>query len=313
MSVYVWPSLIGLIFKLFILIYAAQGRKTSTTLLFLIMVFACHNLIEFIGYIRFLDDQTVAALFRTYYVATIVLLTTLPVHAFFVTKTLADNRAALYGLGTAAAALIVAVLFSDTIIAGNYSIGYSLTAIKGPYYSTFALFLIVALASNAGVLLRGYLRAENQKDSMRCLYSLVALTPLLVTFAFGIIFKVIGVQINLAGVLPLATAFFLFVILKTESKHQLTDIRRFIPFSPERKTSQEILRLLDTYAQNSNQTESFQQLRNGIEREAIHYTLEKCNDNVTQATKMMGLQNRSTLYSMMKRLGIDASKRSENT
>jgi DNA-binding NtrC family response regulator len=66
--------------------------------------------------------------------------------------------------------------------------------------------------------------------------------------------------------------------------------------------------LTDNYAQNSNKPGAFAELRDGLERQAILYTLEKCENNVSKATEMMGLQNRSTLYSMMKRLEISPTE-----
>ncbi len=309
MSVYVLPSLIGLIFKLFILVYAAKDKKISATILFLIMVFACHNLIEFVGYIQFLDEKTVSFLFRTYYVATIILLALLPIHSLYTTRALTSNRVFSTGIAVVTFALIIQILFTNLIIAGNFSIGYSLTAVEGPYFMQFALFLIFALASSVWILARGYKQAEHELDTMRSLYSMAAMAPLLVVLSAGIAFKIAGINVNFAGLLPLATTFFVFLILKTESKHQLTDIRRFIPFSKERRASMEILRLMDNYAQNSSQVDSYQELRNGIERQAIQYTLEKCDHNITQAAKMMGLQNRSTLYSMIKRLDIEIQDR----
>jgi len=305
MSVYVLPSLIGLMFKLFILAYAAKDKKFSASLLFLIMVFACHNLIEFVGYIQFLDEQTVSVLFRTYYVATVIMLASLPIHAIFITQSMNHHRGMALVVGSVAAALVTAILFTDLIIAGNFSIGYSLTAVEGPHFLLFALFLAATLISSVAILTRGYLKAQEQLDSTRSVYSLAAIMPVVLVLGIGIVFKIVGVNVNFAGALPIATTFFVFLILKTESKHQLMDVRRFIPFSRERQASLEILRLMDKYSQSSSEIDSYQELRNGIEREAIRYTLEKCDHNITRAAKMMGLQNRSTLYSMLKRLEIN--------
>lgn len=309
MSVYVLPSLLGLLFKLFILVYAVKDKRISATILMLILVFACHNLIEFVGYIQFLDEKTVSALFRAYYVATIVILAVIPIHSLHTTRTLTDNRVVPAGITVAAAAMIIGVLFTNLIVAGNFSIGYALTAIEGPYFKLFVLFLVLTLASSVWILARGYLNSEKALDSTRSLYSMAALAPLLLVLGFGIVFKIIGVKLNFAGVLPLASTFFVFMILKTESKHQLTDIRRFIPFSKERRASVEILRLMDSYSQCTGDTDAYQELRNGIERQAVQYTLDKCDHNITQAAKMMGLQNRSTLYSMIKRLDIEIQDR----
>ena len=56
----------------------------------------------------------------------------------------------------------------------------------------------------------------------------------------------------------------------------------------------------------------YKELQAGIEKEIINYSLEKCNNNVSATSKMMGLKNRSTLCSMMNRLGIDLGELKEN-
>ena len=54
------------------------------------------------------------------------------------------------------------------------------------------------------------------------------------------------------SLLPIATTLFLFIVLKTESKHQLSDIKRLLPMSLERKTADNFLSMLDTYVKNNN-------------------------------------------------------------
>jgi len=63
--------------------------------------------------------------------------------------------------------------------------------------------------------------------------------------------------------------------------------------------------MLDEYVQNSNKENVYKTLQASIEREIICYSLEKSNNNITHTANMMGLKNRSTLYSMLNRHGID--------
>lgn len=303
MSYYMAPALLGLALKLLILVYALKSRRSDALLISLILVFALHNSIELFGYALLIDGQTVSMLFRSYYVVTIFGLLFICNHAFNTSKL--SLPGANYTLTACALVIGAGIVLSDSIVAGHYSIGYAISAIKGEYYAAFALFCMAALLVAIGSLLLGLRKAINELEANRCIYSLVALAPFALISPIILTFKIFGVDINAAGLTPLATTFFVYVMLKGESDHKLTDIRRFLPFSVERRSAARFLELTDAYAQKVNKTNAFAELRDGIERQAIVYTIEKCDGNISETARMMGLQNRSTLYSMMKRLKID--------
>ena len=204
-----------------------------------------------------------------------------------------------------ASVLALLVLFTDSIVAGNYSIGYAITATTGSHYWLFGLYLFIAFSINVAALLYRYTSAATELESVRCLYSLLALAPVMLVIAIALGLKLLGFQINAAGLGPIATALFLIIVLKGESKHKLTDIRRFLPFSPERKVSSNLMESVDRYIHSDNKANAYKTLQAEIEREIIFYTIDKCDNNISKTTEMMGLKNRSTLYSMMNRLGID--------
>jgi DNA-binding protein Fis len=197
------------------------------------------------------------------------------------------------------------MLFTDSIVAGQYSIGYTMTAIKGALYWFFAAYIFFALLSNFVVIFYGHRTAKSQIDSVRCTYSLLALAPVMLVFIAAIILKVADIEINATGLVPIATTLFLGIILKTESKHKLSDLRRLMPLSPERQTSDNFMSLLDSYIQSSERSNVYKELQAGIEKEIIMYSIKKCDGNISKTTRMMGLKNRSTLYSMMTRLDIN--------
>jgi len=78
-----------------------------------------------------------------------------------------------------------------------------------------------------------------------------------------------------------------------------------MPLSLEKQTTNNFMELLDYYITHKNEDDVFKTIQVGVEREIIFYSLKKCDYNVSKTTKMMGLKNRSTLYSMMNRLDID--------
>jgi len=303
MSVFFAPALASLIFKVFVLSLVVRGGKVSIMFLSLICVFAFHNAIELIGYVQFLNDSSVELYFRPYYVATIYVSMYVLLHGLAISRF--ENTVLTSVLVLIATALSLLVIFTDTIVAGHYSIGYSVSAIEGPFYWVFSLYILITLIASTSALLYRYRSAVSQLESVRCLYSLFALSPLILVSLVVLALKAAEVNINGAVLIPIATAVFLAIVLKGESQHKLSDIRRFLPFSPERAISNNLMELIDGYTHGGNQTDAYKNLHASIEREIIFYTLNKCDNNITRTTQMMGLKNRSTLYSMMNRLEID--------
>jgi len=303
MSVFLLPAMASLILKLFVLFVAVRSRRVSIVFLSLICVFAVHNAIELIGYVQFLNNQSIVALFRLYYVAAVFSVMYILLHGLAISRF--ESTITTIISVVCAGVLSLLLLFTDSVIAGQYSIGYSVTAIKGAYYWLFVAFVLVALSVNIAVLLYRYRSAASQIESIRCLYSLFALSPIFLVSVITIGLKIMDSSINAAALSPIASALFLVIMLKGESKHKLSDIRRFLPFSPEREISSNIMELVDGYVKNAEQADAYKNLQAGIEREIVFYTLGKCDNNVTKTAEMMGLKNRSTLYSMMGRLNID--------
>jgi len=167
---------------------------------------------------------------------------------------------------------------------------------------------LASLLLSSAALIYRYKSSASQLESTRSLYSLFALSPVILACFLAMLFRILEMDINGAGMLPIATTLFLIIVLKGESKHRLSDIRRFLPLSPERAISANVMELVDAYVNQDKKADAYKTLQAGIEKEIICYTLDKCNNNRSQTTEMMGLKNRSTLYSMMKRLEIDHNK-----
>jgi DNA-binding protein Fis len=303
MSIYFAPALAALIFKLFILAYVLRGGRVSIVFLSLIIIFALHNAIEIFGYFNVQRGDSANVYFLLYYVATVYVILYMLLHGLSVSKL--ENKMAVTAFVALSTCLSGLILFTDLIIGGQYSIGYSVTAIKGPYYWGFAAYILITLSSGFFATLLGYKNATSQIDSIRCLHSMLALAPMTLVCAIAMIFKMTDVGVNATGLIPIATTLFLVIVLKTESKHKLSDLRRVMPLSPERQTSNNFMDLLDSYIQSGHRSNVYKELQAGIESEIIMYSIKKCDGNISKTTRMMGLKNRSTLYSMMTRLDMN--------
>ena len=306
MSIFFIPALISLLLKLYVLMKNVARDKISILFLSLIIVFALHNAVELFGYFSLLKNGHVPHFFRPYYVITIYLISYLLLHGLQVAGYI--NRlitSAVLSIATLLAGLIV---FSNLIVEGHVRVSYTVTAIEGQYYSIFSAFIIISLIATTTTLIHGYKNANTSLQSQRCLYSLYALAPIILAFTIAIIGKITQINLTAAGIVPIATTLFLLIILKTESQHQLSDIRKFLPLSLEKKTSNNFMSILDHYMSHQNEENIFKTIQSNVEKEIISYSLEKCDYNVAKTTKMMGLKNRSTLYSMIKRHDINLKK-----
>jgi len=304
MSIFFLPALASLLFKLVILTYVVlKGARVSVVFLALIVVFAIHNSIELIAYFHFMNGEAVGVFFRLYYVATVYVALYILLHGLTVSRM--ENRFVSTALILSTTVLAGLILFTDLVVSGQYSIGYTLTANTGPFYWVLASDLVIVLSCSFITLFLGYRRAKSHLDSVRCVHSLFALTPVILVLLLAIILKIAGVSFNATGLVPIATTIFLIIVLRTESKHKLSDLRRLMPLSAERQISNNIMDLIDVYLKNEDEEFTYKDLQDGLEKEIIHYSLNKCKNNVSQTSYMMGLKNRSTLYSMMNRLGIN--------
>ena len=303
MSVYFIPALISLIFKLLILLYIIRGGKVSTVFLCLIVSFGILNIIELVGYLNASTSQSFELVLRFYYSVIVLAIMFMLLYSLKVAKL--EYTAVITSLAVVATGIVGLIFSTDMIIAGQYSIGYSISAELGNQYWIFAVFLFSSLIASIGVCVYGINTAKKHLDSVRCIYTLIALCPVLLVFFLSTVFKLTQVNVNATGFLAMATTLFLAIVLVTESKHKLSDIRRFLPMSPERKTTNRLMDLLDDYVHNENRPNAYRELQEKIEREVVSYSLKRCDNNVSIATKMMGLKNRSSLYSLIQRLDIN--------
>lgn len=298
MNIYILPALVALVAKLVILFYAQRSPGQSRMFFSLVLILACHNLCEVLIFLEFSSGERYEIL-SAYYVATIWALCFLLIYANEV------SRATILKFKTPLIATSVVItlflVFSNAIIDGGRSIGYVMTAIKGPFYWVFQVFALVMLISTFVLLSAGYKRAKNHLIEIQTLNVLIALAPVMIVCFAIIALMNMGFDINATAVLPLATTLFLLMTLKNEAEHRLTDVRRFLPFSIERKTSNEIM---DIYTQYARDQISYRDSVNQIERLLVLHKYSKSDGNASETAELMGVP-RSSLYSIFNRLRID--------
>jgi len=299
MTIYMIPSILAFIFNCAALIYTSKNSNCSKPFYAMMLVFAPHHCFETILLLDNVKGLQTPYLMKAYYIMTVFSLTTIMAYSLHVSQL---KRSLLNNLIIITSILLaILILFTDKVIAGNQSIVYSTTAIKGSLYPLFQIYSVLGLFAIIATLIRGYRKAESHLIQIRCAYILFAFSPLIICALMILILMSAGVMVNATSILPITISIFLFIVIKGESAHKLTDLRRYMPFSPERQTSQEIMEIYSSYTQDKI---SYRDCMIEIERLLVMSKYSKSGNNASATAKSMGMP-RSSLYSLFNRLKID--------
>lgn len=300
LKIYILPALIALAIKLVVLIISRRNIGHSSVFFTMVLVFACHNVAEVLGFLEYFQGKQVDQLIRWYYVMSVCGLVAILSYSNEVSKLYKKSKTFDLTISALAIAGISLIMFTDTIVMGSEAIGYTVTAIRGEFYWVFQLFSITAYSVIIWCLVSGYRHAADHTTEIQCGFTLLALAPL-IFIAVGVIgLMSIGIKINAAFVMPIGTTLFLLITLKSEATHRLTDIRRHIPFSLERKTANQIMGIFSRYAQDEV---SYREGMNQIEKLLVTHKHDKHGGNVSSTAASMDMP-RSSLYSIFRRLEI---------
>lgn len=299
MILYILPCVIGFLIKGYLLFTARQHRIGDNIFLGLIAVLAVHNLCELFGYLQFFQGEVSEIILRVYYALTVLSLAYISVYAIEVSRLASFKKLAIpiYGI-----ALIFCVVFivTDALVAGSTPTAYTVIAVKGEYYWAFRFFAIMGFMLIIASLVLGYLKSADSVQANQCLYALLALSPIILLGSLVLFLMTLGLHFSIAVIMPLCTAVFVIIIVRSESEHRMTDIRRLLPFSSERRAAQKLIQL---YSSFSIYEKPYREVKEDCERALLLYTLERTGYNVSVSAKILDMK-RSTLYSVCKRLDI---------
>lgn len=306
MSYLFLPAAIALLIKVFILFVAKKKNHRSTFFLPLVCILACHNLCEVLGFFEFSESGSLSFLLNVYYAITAFVVFIIYLYSKEISRFKGRfiDSAAQYVALAVTSILSLLILFSDFVIAGDKSIGYIITAVKGDYYFVFQLFILTMIVAIISELVNGYRKADTHITQIQCVISIIALGPLFLVGIITMACLYFGVELSGAVLFPVATTLFLLIMLMSESKHKLTDVRRFVPFSPENSTANEIITIFDRYAYDDIE---YREAVGDIEKLLVTYKYQKNGGNASTTAKLMGMP-RSSLYSIFNRLKIEPKK-----
>ncbi len=299
------PALISFSIKWFFLLASRDSLKSGnfTTLL---AVCALHSLCEVFTFGSFLLGADAELLFRFYYVA----LTWWVTYSFIYASEASRTFSSIIHNIAISISIIITLLFvfSDIIISGYYYNGYSLTAHKEQGYWIFQIHALVFIFTSLGILAKeAFFTKTTPESKTQSFFVFWALLTPFLSLAALIITMQMGYKVNALMIIPVTTAIFFLLIIKSEPEHDLTDFKRFIPFSPENRFARKMNRLaIDSFKEKTgikDSTSEFQKL-------LLEYQKNKgCNKH--QAAKNLGI-SQSTFYSKLSALEVEWKDKRKN-
>ncbi len=204
-------ALFGVILKTLIL--AQIDTRTRITLAFvaLTLLFILQNAFEFLGYWTFESDQALAYLFIDGLMISLIF--TAPAAIHFIARTI-GNRIAM---ATVPVLLLFGCVLTYLLIAGDVvltyeHVGYTIVSVPGPAYGLFQLYVIAAVSIAVASLVFGLLN-KNREIHTRSKILLIAFTPIFLVSLGVNLFKILGFNSSTAILMPLASTFFIWVLM----------------------------------------------------------------------------------------------------
>lgn len=205
-------ALIGVILKLIILFNVSIKSKIAESFVVVCIVLLVQNVSEFLGYLTYSTSESLSFAFvhaymiALYFIFPSALVLALTLVEF---KYLRSAKLFLYGI----AGLISVAHFAGYIIDGIKFIGWSAVTTPGSYYWAAIGFIVLSALSTLVVLFYHYIANSNFEIRSRSKVNLMAIAPMFGVVIVVALFRLAGFESSTAISLPLATIYFLFVML----------------------------------------------------------------------------------------------------
>ena len=297
MNFFVIPVLVALFVKLAAIIFASTSGIRSKGLFIFIGGLAFHNLCE-LGVFLAQGEPGVYAqtVMRAYYGVSFILVALACSWSMEVASLKSDPTikviVQVVWLGAICGAILVVT--TNLIVAGAQSFTVTMTAIRGEYYAFFRIVAATALVTSGYILIRGIVEAGYEHERARCWRMLIAYTPLVLGALTILVLMNYDMQINAVAILPIASTFFLLVIIYSERKHSMTDMRRLIPGTKERQIMDSIQEEFLNYSNEMQYDESIKK----IQKLMVEYAFEKNDHKVKPTAEAIGM-GKTRLYKMI--------------
>lgn len=205
-------ALIGILIKLAILFNVSIKSKIAQSFVVVCTLFLLQNVSEFLAYFTYFPSEQLSVMFihiymnTLYFIMPAILVLALTLVEF---RHLKVAKIGLYGM----ASLLTLAHFGGYLVVGVKFLQWTAITTPGEYYWVVQAFLAVNVAATLGVLGVNVLANNNFEVRSRCKVNLLAFAPIFLVVVLVMLFRLAGFESSTAVSLPLATIFFLFVML----------------------------------------------------------------------------------------------------
>lgn len=210
----------ALIFKVLLLFQVKIFSKQTSTFVAITLLFILQNSIESMGFLVGYQTEAASLLFIHLYDA---LLCIICVALIYLATTAYETSfgKGLFIISILAALGVISIQLSGQLIAGVQLHADTATSLPGPLYGVFLAFILSSLVAVMALLSAGSVFGKPQSSS-RCRMLLLGLAPLLLVGIAIAILRAFGVDASAAKLVPLATTFFVAVVLLDEKSEYVS-------------------------------------------------------------------------------------------
>jgi len=205
-------ALIGILLKLTILFNVSVKSKIAQSFVVVCIFFLLQNVSEFLAYFTYLPSEQLSVMFVHIYMNTLyfifpsILILALTLVEF---KHLTAAKIALYGM----ASMVTLGHLNGLVMESVKFLQWTAITTPGEYYWLAMAFIILNVAVTLIVLVANNIANSNFEIRNRCRVNLFAFVPIFLVACLVMLFRLAGFESSAAISLPLATMFFLFVML----------------------------------------------------------------------------------------------------
>ncbi len=289
------PVSVALLLKISLVIYGRKAfvrDKTTTTLFALLFTLTVCSVIEIIGYQGMDESPILEILLRIYYSSMTMVLALILQLCMLTVSPNPTRDLTILNLGLASILCYVA-LFTELVISGVTSIGYSVTRVPGEFYWLGQVYPLLMLATSLATLIYRYRKSLDQFTKLKIVYILIALFFLALPIIIVVTLMALGFAINASFIFSTGVIMFLPWISYSMRSKDLFDVRVWLPFS-KRKALRKALNNELVVARDGKEM-SAKERKNNHERVIILKALLDYTDlsNQKEIAKKIGISESS--------------------
>lgn len=276
--IYGLTALLACTMKIVILSLAVSKSKLTSAFYIVCLALIAQNALEFLSAFTFGANPAIAKYFVDGVMFSLYVFAAALVY-FCATVAQLRHSKIVISLYAAFALLVGALHLSGTLITGYDRVGYTIISLEGGMYPVFQIYILSVIAGILTILIRGIM-SPTLEIRARCKTTLLGIAPICAMGVGVVVFRLLGFNSSSAIVMPLASTFFVWILL-------LDQRGEFITF----RVKWRIIWKLATNIKNLNLAEWAEE----VEKQLVLEAMRTEGNNKSAAARLLG-SNQTTFH-----------------